>query len=274
MRLLTQVIVPTAGLSKPSLLTLLNTLVTQNPHLKPTIAALLPPPTLSSTLASLATLERAVLAALPAGAQLREEYVWGRVRVPLEEYVAEAKSWMSGFMNPSSSSSFASTTGGAAGGGEEDITHPSTTFAFLHALTSSLRRLEVALPPVRPAPLGAPIISSTAGSNPIANHLLPLTLNSWHIFLTRLSTAVNLEGRVMSAGMLRGWFEKLDEICVESPGVGVGVGGVHRGEGMARRGVEGVRERMRKEVGWLVGMRPGAERERSVQAMEEEEEEL
>ncbi|ORY53999.1 hypothetical protein BCR35DRAFT_310506 [Leucosporidium creatinivorum] len=244
-----------ANLSKPSLLTLLHSLLTAQPSLKPLITSLLPPPTLRSTLTSLQTLERSVLAALPSGAQLREEYIWGRVRVPLEEYVAEAKIWLSAFINPTTP------PGVGAGGGEDDLHHPSTTFAFLHELTSSLRRLEVALPPSRPN-----------SPNALTSHLLPLTLNSWHIFLTRLSTSVNQEGRIISAGMLRGWFERLEELCVASPGVGAGVGVGERAEGPARKQCEGVRERMRKEVGWLVGLR-GSGRESAQGMMEEEEEE-
>lgn len=244
-------------------------LLTSHPQLRSVVQGLLPPPTLSNTLATLANLERAVIAALPSGAHLREEYIWGRVRVPLEEYVSEAKSFLSIFTTTPAASSSSSPTG------EDEIGHPSTTFAFLHALTSSLRRLEVALPatnspPSTPGGHGSwPTMGSTHGHllNPLASHLLPLTLNSWHIFLTKLSTAVNTEGRIISAQTLRGWFARLDELCVASPTTGPG-----RKEGLAKRAMEGVRERMRKEVGWLVGMREPVVREPSV--MDDDEEEL
>lgn len=241
-------------------------LLTSHPQLRPVVQSLLPPPTLSNTLTTLSTLERAVIAALPSGAHLREEYVWGRVRVPLEEYVSEAKTFLAAFTTTPPTS-----TGSSHSAGEDEIGHPATTFAFLHALTSSLRRLEVALPAVNspPSTPGAHAswpsqATSGSGHNPLASHLLPLTLNSWHIFLTKLSTSVNTEGRIISAQMLRGWFTRLDELCVASPNVS------GRKEGLAKRALEGVRERMRKEVGWLVGMREALAREPSVMDDEEE----
>lgn len=251
-----------ASLSKDNLLGLLNNLLTTQPHLRPTIQALLPPPTLNDTLATISTLERAVVAAIPSGAVLREEYIWGRVRVPLEEYVSESKTFLSAFISAAQPSS-----------SDDEIGHPSTTFAFLHALTSSIRRLEATLPAgPQTASFGFPHAAaaggvSNSGMNPLASHLLPLTLNCWHIFLTRLSTSVNQEGRIISAGMLRGWFAKLDELTVDSPGAGRGG---HRPEGVAKRACEGVRERMRKEVGWLVGMRD-VSRESSTLMDEEDE---
>lgn len=234
----------------------MTSLITTQPSLVPTIQFLLPPPTLSATLTSLAALERNVLTSLPAGSSLREDYVYGRIRVPLEEYITESKSFLSAFCSPVPG------TTTPTSGAENEIGHPSTTFAFLHALTSSLRRLEVALPssPLSPTP-GIP------ARNPLSIHLLPLLINSWHVFLTKLSTTVNQEGKILSGSTLRTWFERIEEVCVESPGVASGV----RREGPARKALEGVRDRMRKEVGWLVGLRelPGTE-----QGMMVEEEEL
>ncbi|KAK4046429.1 hypothetical protein OIV83_006088 [Microbotryomycetes sp. JL201] len=252
-----------ASLSKDSLLSLLNNLVTSQPHLRQTLQALLPPPTLSDTLATLATLERNVTTAIPSGSILREEYVWGRVRLPLEEYVTEAKSFLSAFISAATAPYLNQQVHAPAS--EDDISHPSTTFAFLHALTASIRRLEFALPST------ASLASSSL--DPLSSHLLPLTVNCWHIFLTKLSTSVNEEGRMISAGMLRGWFSKMDELTVASPPFTVSVPGrpaVARPEGVARRACEGVRDRMRKEVGWLVGIRDVA----SVQQQMDDDEEL
>ena len=204
------------------------------------MSALLPPPTLPSTLASLHILERAVLASLPSGAHLREDYVWGRVRVALEDYTAQSKSFLAAFCHPSPLAS--------PGSIEDELGHPSTTFAFLYALTSSLRRLEVALPLSPPSD----------ARNPLAIHLLPLTINAWHALLTRLN------GRVLSATQVRGWFERIDELCVDSPG---------GHEGGAKRACEGVRERMRRELGWLVGLRATPVNQQTIM-MDDEDEEL
>ncbi|SGY69579.1 BQ5605_C004g03033 [Microbotryum silenes-dioicae] len=252
-----------ASLSKESLLSLLNQLVSTSPQLVPTIEALLPPPTLSHSIEMIHHLERAVVAALPGGQNLRDEYVFGRVRVPLEQFVAESKSFLASFCSPTPRVSSTSTSS------DDEIGHPSTTFAFLFALTSSLRRLELALPSTR-----SQVLSTTSDPmNPIASHLLPLTVNQWHVWLTRLSTGVNHEGRMLAATTLRTWFSKLEELCVDSPGVGL-VGG--RGEGVAKRAMEGVRERLRKEVGWVIGWREGvgAGMEADGRGIETEEEEL
>jgi len=227
-----------ASLSREQLLGILSALVQTQPALRPTIAALLPAPTLDSTLSALAQLERAITSAIPAGAGARPEYVWGRVRGPVEEYVAEARSYLGSFTAAINSSS-------ATPVGEDDLSHPSTTFAFLYALTSSLRRLEVALPPAPSSPLAPGGATATA----LSGHLLPLSINAWHVFLTRLSAAVNVEGRIMSAATVAGWFQRLEEVSVASPAV------AGRGEGPARKAVEGVRDRLKKEVGWMVGLR-------------------
>lgn len=258
-----------ASLSKDSLLTLLTTLVTTTPSLSPIVAALLPQPTLSTILSSLADLERAVMLSIPSGVGIREDYIWERVRTTLETYVAEAKLFLTTICAPGTSQ-----PGGGSSGGEDEIGHPSTTFAFLFALTSSLRRIEAVLPS---PPALTPHATSTGTTrnrlDPLASHLLPLLINFWHLFVTRLSTAVNQEGKIISAGVLRGWFGRLDEVCVASPGVNR-TGG--RREGGARRACEGVRDRMKREVGWLVGLRveshPGGIEMRGMRLDDEDEE--
>lgn len=183
------------------------------------------------------------MSSIPSGAGIREDYIWGRTKPSLENYVAEATTFLTIVCSPGANAG----PGGGAGG-EDEIGHPSTTFAFLHALTSSLRRIEAVLP--------SPLAASNDGTNrnrqdPLATHLLPLLFNFWHLFVTRLSAAVNQEGRIISAGVLRGWLSRIDELCVASPGVDRG----GRREGGAKKACEGVRDRMRREVGWLVGIK-------------------
>lgn len=180
-------------------------------------------------MASIVDLERSVLAALPTGT---DNYVWGRVRPALDLYVAECRTLLAAMCGSSPS----------GGGGDDEIGHPSTTFTFLYALSSSLRRIEAQLP-------------TSPGQNrddPLAAHLLPLLINYWHLFLTRLSTAVHHEGKMVSAGVVRTWFTRLEELVVDTPGVGTGT----RTEGGAKRALEGVRERMIREMGWTIGLRP------------------
>ncbi|GAA5905449.1 hypothetical protein JCM6882_003164 [Rhodosporidiobolus microsporus] len=248
-----------ASLDKPSLLSLLHQLLTSQPSLAPTISALLPAPSLPTLLTSLAALERAVLTAIPAGAFLREEYVWGRVRAQVDEYVGEARRFLSLCVPPTVTA--AATSEGAAAQGE-DLTHPSLAFQFLHALTLSLTRLESALPPPPSSSSSTP--ASNPNPNPLAAHLLPALLNAWHLFLTRLSQSTNVQGRVFPQSLLLSWFAGWDELCLLPPSpldafrgaaAAGGGGGSRDGQGGVRRLMEGVRERARREVGWLVGWR-------------------
>ncbi|BGP13128.1 hypothetical protein JCM10213_000869 [Rhodosporidiobolus nylandii] len=236
-----------ASLDKPSLLNVFSKLLTTSPHLAPTIAALLPTPSLSSILDMLTTLERSVLAALPTGAFLRPDYILSRIRAPLEEYVSDTRRYLGLFVPPQPGTSATS---------EEDLTHPSTAFQFLHALTASLIRLEVAMPPSPPSSATNP-----ATANPLASHLLPALLNAWHLFLSRLSASINQHGRVLPSSLINGWFTKLDELAplAPSPFDAFRAGGAQP-HSEVRRLMEGVRDRARKEVGWLVGFKaaPGA----------------
>ncbi|GAA6005320.1 hypothetical protein JCM10207_002937 [Rhodosporidiobolus poonsookiae] len=262
-----------ASLDKPSLLNVLSKLLSTSPHLAPTIAALLPSPSLSSILDTLTTLERAVLSALPTGAFLRDDYVWGRARAPLEEYAAETRRLL-GLFVPAQAS--------AAPTSEEDLTHPSTAFEFLGALTASLLRLEAALPPA-PAPSAAPAAGSTHPSAALTTHLTPALLNAFHLFLTRLSAVVNTEGRIMPSSLLEAWFAKLDELCpvpaaALSPFAAFRPAGAGaQRESAVRRLMDGVRDRARREVGWLVGWKEpplGSGQAQGAGGMMQDEEEL
>lgn len=241
---------PAASLDKPSLLSIFSSLLSATPSLAPLISSLLPTPTLSTLLSTLTSLERAVLSAIPTGAFVRDEYVFSRTRTSLEEYVAEARRFLS-LVVPSSSTT--SSTTSAAATDESNLTHPSTSFQFLHALTSSLLRLESALPPPQP---------NANPASPLAAHLTPLLLNAWQVFLSRLSSSINQQGRVFPQSVLLGWFEKMDELCPVPPAMvspfaalrmGGTAGGRETGGENTRRLMAEMRERARREVGWLVG---------------------
>ncbi|GAA6047924.1 hypothetical protein JCM3770_006427 [Rhodotorula araucariae] len=260
-----------ASLDKPALLNVFSRLLTTNPQLAPTLSALLPTPSLSTILNSLTTLERAVVTATPTGAFLREEYIWSRVRVPLEEFVSEAKRFLAMFVPAQAP------TGAMM---EEDLAHPSTAFQFLDALTHALLRLEATLP--APTAPSSSSLASAASTNPLAAHLVPLALNAWHLFLSRLSSAVNAQGKVLPTSLVRGWFAALDDTCAPSAAALSAPAGAARArpESQVRRAMEGVRDRARREIGWLVGMRAEGSASSGASAgmegveQEEEEEEL
>ncbi|BGP36998.1 hypothetical protein JCM10449v2_000902 [Rhodotorula kratochvilovae] len=251
-----------ASLDKPALLNVFSRLLTTNPQLASTIASLLPTPSLSTVLDSLSTLERAVVTATPTGAFLREEYIWSRVRVPLEEFVSEAKRFLALFVPAQAP------TGAIL---EEDLAHPSTAFQFLDALTHALLRLETTLPPPSSSTASTTSFASAASTNPLAAHLVPLTLNAWHLFLSRLSSAVNAQGKVLPTSLVRSWFAALDAACAPPAAALFAGAGARARESQVRRAMEGVRERAGREIGWLVGMKvevPGG----GMEGVEQEEE--
>ena len=235
----------TASLDKPALLDVFSRLLSTQPALAPLISTLLPTPSLSTVLATLASLERAINAATPTGAFVRPEYVWSRVRVPVEEFVTESRRFIGLFVPNQAPPAGHTVT-------EEDLSHPSTCFEFLEALTRALLRLETSLPAVPP--------STSSSNNPLGAHLVPLTLNAWHTFLTRLSTAVQSHGKVLPNSLVQSWFDRLDDLATESVRDRV-FGGFASGSGSGasastvRRAMQGVRDRAKKELGWLVGLK-------------------
>lgn len=258
-----------ASLDKPALLDVFSRLLSTQPALAPLISTLLPTPSLSTVLATLASLERAVNVATPTGAFVRPEYVWSRVRVPVEEFVTESRRFIGLFVPTQPPLPAAGHTVIIA---EEDLSHPSTCFEFLEALTRALLRLETSLPAVPPSPSPAPsspaFLSSSSSTNPLGAHLVPLTLNAWHTFLTRLATAVQSHGKVLPNSLVQSWFDRLDDLAAESVRDRVfagGGGGFSSGSGpgapsaasasAVRRAMQGVRDRAKKELGWLVGLK-------------------
>jgi len=226
-----------ASLPKPALLSILNSLAQQQPTLKPAILALIPPPSLESFTTSLTTLEKRVLYSAPRGVGLRDEYVWSRVRSSLEEYVSEGRQFLTVFCPPSTSSP------GPSGSTVNETLHPSTTFTFLATLTASIRRIEDILP--IPQSSNDPHLYRSNPNDPLSSHLLPSLLNHWHLFITKISHNVNQLGRIISAETVRSWFRQLESLNQSN-----------RNDRLSTRAIEGVRERLVKEIGWTVGIRP------------------
>lgn len=220
--------------------------------------ALLPAPSLDTFASSLHQLERRVLDALPVGQNLREEYVYTRIRAPLEEYAAEARLALGQFCSPSSPQHHQ----------QQQQDDPATIFAFLNILTLSVRKLEAILPraPLPFSSTSSQAVQASVNNPSTLNHrdplisFLPPLFNQWHLHITRLGALVNQQGRVLGAEMLRGWFRSLDSLV--NPPLPLGFaqaqqGGNYREDtgNVGRKAAEAVRERFTRELGWLVGVR-------------------
>ncbi|GAA6007967.1 hypothetical protein JCM11491_006559 [Sporobolomyces phaffii] len=239
-----------AQLDKPTLLSILSSVLTTHPHLAPTVHALLPAPTLASTLDAISHRTRDVLAQIPLNSS--PAYTYSRVRVALEAFVHESRALVSTYVPTTLPAPPSSTS-------TSELHHPTTTMAFLVHLTDAYLSIARELPP-----------PPTPAANPLAQHLLPIVINSFHVFVTRVSASVNDHAKILAESTVRHWFEQLDLVVrprssPDSDNEAVRV---------ATKAVEGVRDRMRKQIGWLVGYKPDPDPVHGMEGLEEDEDEL
>lgn len=206
-------------LSHSALLKVMQSLLTTSPHLAPTISALLPVPSLQEAIETLQRTERAILQAIPTNS--RPDYIYNRIKPHIDNYVSNARSLIAVFAPKAAQD-------------------PSATVSFLTTLTSSIRLLELELP--RPSPLDSA--------------LLPMTINAWHTTISKLATQVNERGRIVPVRTLEQWFAQLDQLCQQVVLPAPDDSDESPQEGPARKSIEGVRDRLRREIGWLAGQDP------------------
>ncbi|GAA5832304.1 hypothetical protein JCM3766R1_002373 [Sporobolomyces carnicolor] len=252
-----------ASLDKPALLGIVSSLLQSHPHLAPTLTALLPPPTLAASLDLVTTQTRQILSQIPQNSS--PSYTLSRMRLALETFVQDARKLLSTYV-PSQLPPSPPAGGNAGASGTEELYHPTTTMSFLLHLSASYLSISQALP-----------ASSSSSPTPLQAHLLPLLINSYHVFLTRLSTSVNGHGKILAQSTVAQWFNELDQVS-SSSGRQDAAQPAHAREPeteavvVGRRALEGVRDRMRKEIGWLVGIvNKPADASTGMEGVEEEE---
>ncbi|KAH8917347.1 hypothetical protein BT69DRAFT_674393 [Atractiella rhizophila] len=169
-----------ADLDAPALRSLVLSLASSNPSLIPSIQSLLPRPTLESLLNSLSSVESPLVNSIPRGTA-RPEYILGRVRGPLQEWIAEVgrvcsigESW----------------TRTEAGKEEE---HPNTVFALFLTASLSFIRVHAALP-----------IDNV-------REILPALQRGWKAWLAMVQRRLG-EGKLVSESTGREWLRKLEEL--------------------------------------------------------------
>lgn len=212
----------TASLPKPALLEVFHTLLANNPSVAPLVAAALPPPSLPTTLATITALHRKVMAAIPTGAAF-PAYVVSRTRTSIDEFVHEAKAAIATFSPVTS--------------------HPSDCFELLMHLTNAVLAALALLP--SPATLQAHGIAPTS----LSAHLVPALINAHHVLVSRVAREAAGEGKMLSAARIRSILDALDSACSDAHNHADALGDV------VVRALDGVRERARRELGWLVGLR-------------------
>lgn len=274
----------TATLDKPSLLSLFHKLLqsSSDPGLRDQIVSLLPSPSLDSIEPALDEAEKAIRAALPSAGQheVRAEFAWGRLRSPVAEFVHTAQGFLPLFVDEDLPSTPSSTGEGSS---KRERPHVSTTFNFLHLVTVRALRILEALPAVprtasmfaldrqQPGPMfrignceavkqlsqmlptHAMAISSP---NSIVNQLLPQLALQWTRMFERVAKAVNEEGKMFGAEMVRGWIGSLNALV--APQQGDAEAPVDDPAKAMRSTLNALKSRLEHEVGWLVGVHRGS----------------
>ncbi|CAO1615417.1 unnamed protein product [Sympodiomycopsis kandeliae] len=269
-----------ASLDKPHLLSLLSSLLTQNPSLTPTIRSLLPLPTLDFVNSSLDSYETSIKAALPFEAiddsgyegGVRPEYAWNRLRGPVAELVAGIQSWMDFFSSKEAQD---------AGQGKE--VHPATMFQLLHTITMRTIKIQRDLLPVVPpsilststardtvpssnindSPMTQHLLSSLpaalrspASPNLLLTTLLPLLLQSWESFLRRISHDLNVKGKMYGREVITGWLRGCETLRQEVDKSSLSTSNDQRSSvsKTIAHCLEEIDQGFRREIGWCVGI--------------------
>lgn len=167
-----------ASLDRPELLSLVMRLLnaSSDPTLPAQVQALLPAPSLESISITLNALEAAIQQAMPLPGA-RAEYIWGRVRGPLNEYATTAVGFTETLLQRRNAQSAASASSSATELDPDGLVHPTTAFAFLLDLTARVLRIERTLPLPAKSGFSTPTSStSSAMSTPGGG---PKATSSW-----------------------------------------------------------------------------------------------
>ncbi|KAH9810389.1 hypothetical protein DFH28DRAFT_985783 [Melampsora americana] len=188
-----------SSLTKPELLTLLQTIVAQHPELKRSIPALLPKPTLEAITQKLAEVESQLLDSIPNKRTNREEYIWNRVRCPLNEYVNECLALLK--IGTKGEDSF-----------EQSQIHTtvSNQFSFLYLLTSSIKKIDNCLPSIS---RDQSDLLNYAASQPLRSVLIPDLLQAWQEFIEKIYHITSTNGIILSESSIEKWFAQLNDLA-------------------------------------------------------------
>ncbi|PLW56631.1 hypothetical protein PCANC_05151 [Puccinia coronata f. sp. avenae] len=216
------------SLTKNELINLLHGLIQQKPELKATIKSLLPPPSLESILLKLEEVEKQLVEAIPNKRMNREEYIWNRVRVPLNSYVNDCLGCLELSAKTIESRCSSSTGPGSGGGGGKpelsDIYGAvSDQLNLLSQLSLSISKVERLLPNLSSSP--PPLASSNQNSYedlnwnvsyPFQNMLIPSLFQNWKSFIESVHKLIFVDRMIISESLIRKWLSLLDALSSSS----------------------------------------------------------
>lgn len=262
----------TATLDKPSLLTLFSRLLTTStdPTLRDQIIAQIPSPSLDSVESALDEIERGIRSASARTGEMRAEFAWGRLRNPVGDFVTTALGFMPFFVDDAQDGILSR---------RQEAPHPSTSFAFLHAVSVRTLRI-IELLPSAPTTLSTSLFSfdgsktfqfgsdvapavkiyqdmlpsdalTSANPNTIITQLIPNLLLQWIRLQEKLCKGVNEEGRMFGSEMMRGWMNSLEAL---GQGKSDNEQGIKMEERAFRSAVDGICSQLEQGIGWMVGL--------------------
>lgn len=286
-----------ATLDKASLLTVFSRLLMADPSSADRIQSFIPTPTLASVEAALDESQKAVKSLLLNAAEMRNEFSWGRLRMPVAEFVTTSMSFLPFFVATDEENTIASSMHA------REQPHPSTMYAFLHLITERALLMMAALPD-SPTNLsislfspdaandGHPIVmanetgtpkmilkayhdamsSSETGSmanerlsavnpNAIVSQLIPNLLLHWARLVDWVARSVNEEGRMFGAETVRGWLAGLEALTTIRSFVGNEDDRSSENNRLESKACKlalcAIGQRMQEQIGWLIGRNAG-----------------
>ncbi|EPQ28727.1 uncharacterized protein PFL1_03531 [Pseudozyma flocculosa PF-1] len=96
--------------------------------------------------------------------------------------------------------------------------------------------------------------TSLVSPDALLSTLMPALLKQWTILVERLDRAVNVEGRMFGQEVVLGWARALDTVNTQASS---GEAGAKPEDAIIRKAMDEVRNRLERDLGWLVGGGPG-----------------
>ncbi|KNE92309.1 hypothetical protein PSTG_14269 [Puccinia striiformis f. sp. tritici PST-78] len=217
------------SLTKNELIGILQGLIQQKPELKQTVKNLLPPPSLESIINKVNEVEKLLIESIPNKRMNREEYIWNRVRVPLNTYVNDCLSSLE-ISNKSIENRCASkpTSDGGIKSPELSVIYGAVSdqLSLLSYLSHSISKIESLLPNLSThQPSSSSSSSSTRPSHehqetghdlnsnvsyPFQSILIPSLFQNWKTFIESIHKLIFIDRMIISESLIRKWFSLLD----------------------------------------------------------------
>ncbi|KAA1079949.1 hypothetical protein PGTUg99_011504 [Puccinia graminis f. sp. tritici] len=205
------------SLTKNELISLLHGLIQQKPELKPMIKSLLPPPSLESILLKLDEVEKQLVESIPNKRMNREEYIWNRVRVPLNSYVNDCLSCLE-----LAAQTIENRCGSRAEGKPElSVIYGAVSdqLSLLSHLSLSISKIESLLPSLSTQPSNQNDHQDLNWnvSYPFQSILIPSLFQNWKNFIESIHKLIFIDRMIISESLIRKWFSLLDGLSSPHP---------------------------------------------------------